>query len=248
MTSITDPSLSEAMCAVQVQDMDAKIDQAIEHTLGLLRVTITNAALGSELGVVGMISTPIVSRLLCNRIVYGCYELPHSYSLTAEEVLGKIVWSNLAQYMRYAWANFLVLPIGATLMLEVPAAARMMLKCTCDLIIIMDQAFRGSGRALTMDLLKVLFKKYARSKIQLFGQCRCCNLQTSQGACARCSKRDLSDFLGPARAYRQCTYHKTDLCHYICVQGHHLEVQIRWNRGVAPEYKHAIMWEGAAGG
>lgn len=165
--SIADPAISQALCAVQIQDTDAKIEQAIEQTLQLLRVAVSNAAMGSELGLVGMISTPTISRILCSRIVYGSYGLPHAYSLEAEKLLGQIVWSHLAQYMRYAWANFLVFPVGGMLMLEAPAAARMVLKCACDLIIIMDCAFRRGPLPITMETLKETSKQYARSKMLL---------------------------------------------------------------------------------
>lgn len=155
------------MCAVQIPDMGAKIDQAIEKTIRLLRIAVTNVSAGWEMVVAGMIGTPTISRVLCNHIVFGCYGLPISYSLEAEGILSKIVWSNLVRYMGHAWANICVFPLGTTLMLEAPAAARMVLKCACDLIIILDKAFRDCGGPPTMQSLKQISKHYARNKIQV---------------------------------------------------------------------------------
>lgn len=167
MGSVSDPTISETMCAVQIQDVDAKIDQAIEKTIRLLRIAVTNAAVGFEVLIAGMIGTPTISRVLCNHIVFGCYGLPMSYSLKAEEIFSKIVWSNYTGYMCYVWANICVFPLGTTLMTEAPAAARMVIKCACDLIIIMDKAFRDCGKAPTIQKLKQISEKYTRSKIQV---------------------------------------------------------------------------------
>lgn len=167
MASIMDPAISETMCAVQIQDFDAKIDQAIEKTIRLLRIAVTNAAAGWEMVIAGMIGTPTISRVLCNHIVFGCYGLPVSYSFEAEGIFSKIVWSNFVRYMGHAWANICVFPLGTTLMMEAPAAARMVIKCACDLIIILDKCFRDCGKALTMQRLKQISEHYARSKIQV---------------------------------------------------------------------------------
>lgn len=167
MASIVDPAVSETMCAVQIQDFDAKIDQAIENTIRLLRIAVTNAAANAEMAIASMIGTPTISRVLCNHIVFGCYGLPPSYSFEAEGIFSKIVWSNLGRYMGHAWINVFTFPVSATLMTEAPAAARMVIKCACDLIIILDKGFRDCGKALTMQRLKQISEHYMRSKIQV---------------------------------------------------------------------------------
>lgn len=105
ITSMMDRAVSEIMCAVQIQDLGAKIDQAIEKTIRLLRIAMTSVSAGWEMVIAGMIETPTISRVLCNHIACGCYGLPVSYSLEAEGILTKIVWSNLVRYMGHAWAN-----------------------------------------------------------------------------------------------------------------------------------------------
>ncbi|KAG8162513.1 hypothetical protein KVR01_008278 [Diaporthe batatas] len=167
MTSVIDPVISETMCAVQIQDVDAKIDQAIEKTIRLLRIAVTNVSAGWEVVIAGLIGTPTISRVLCNHIVFGCYGLPASYSLEAEAILSRIVWSNLVRYMGHAWVNICVFPLGTTLMLEAPAAARMVLKCACDLVIILDKGFRDHGGAPTMESLRRISRHYARNKVQV---------------------------------------------------------------------------------
>lgn len=167
MATIVDPAISETMCAVQIQDFDAKIDQAIENTVRLLRIAVTNATANWEMVIASMIGTPTISRVLCNHIVFGCYGLPPSYSLEAEAIFSKIVWSNLVPYMGHAWANVFSFPLSTTLMMDAPAAARMVIKCACDLIIILDKGFRDCGKALTMQRLGHISEHYARSKIQV---------------------------------------------------------------------------------
>lgn len=93
--------------------------------------------------------------------------LPVPYSLEAEGIFSKIVWSNFIRYMSHSWATICVFPLGTTLMMEAPAAARIVIKCACDLIIILDKGFRDCGKALTMQRLKQISEHYARNKIQV---------------------------------------------------------------------------------
>lgn len=153
--SLTDPTASETLCAKQKLDLDAKIDQAIDKTLSMLRSAVTNASVGFSLGIAGMIGTPTVSRVLCNQIVFGCYGMPHEHSVETEQFLSKIVWSNLGPYLGMTFASLVLGATGATLLLDAPAAARMIIKCACDLIIIMDRASRDNNDDIRMTLEKV---------------------------------------------------------------------------------------------
>lgn len=52
-------------------------------------------------------------------------------------------------------------------MLKTSVAARMVIKCACDLIVILDKGFRDCGGPPTMQSLKQISKHYARNRIQV---------------------------------------------------------------------------------
>lgn len=103
--SLTDPTVSETLCANQKLDLDAKIDRAVDKTLSMLRSAMTIASVGFSVGIAGMIGTPTMSRVLCDQIVFGCYGLPHQRSIETEQFLSKIVWSNLGPYLGMTFAS-----------------------------------------------------------------------------------------------------------------------------------------------
>lgn len=96
-----------------------------------------------------------MSRVLCDQIVFGCYGLPRARSIETEMFLSQIVWSNLGPYLGMTFASLVLGAGAATLLLDAPAAARMVIKCACDLIIIMDRASRDNIEDINMTLEKV---------------------------------------------------------------------------------------------
>ncbi|KAG7038260.1 peptidoglycan binding domain protein [Colletotrichum scovillei] len=181
MASFNDIVVSEAMCAAQVQDIEAKIEQAIEKTLKLLRTAVTAA---SFLGVGTIVATPTVSRCLCQEIAHGCFGIPEARVADIDTILGNVVWKNLLPFMTQEVAQTTVLwggcacltlftvigglplAIGAPL-LQAPPAARMLIKCACDLILILDQAFRDGGKGMSRDKIKLVTSMYMKSTVKV---------------------------------------------------------------------------------
>lgn len=153
--SLADPLVSETICANQKLDLDAKIDLAVDKTLSMLRSVVINATVGGPVGIAGMVGTPTMSRVLCDQIVFGCYGMPYKLSIEMEHFLSKIVWSNIGRYLGMTFASLILGASGAALLLDAPAAARMVIKCACDLIIIMDRASRDNDDDTNMTLEKV---------------------------------------------------------------------------------------------
>ncbi|KAH0421262.1 hypothetical protein CcaCcLH18_13537 [Colletotrichum camelliae] len=184
MESFSSPIVSEAMVAAQVPDIDAKMDQAIEKTLKLLRATVAAAGIGLGTGVVSAMTTPTISKLLCQEIAHGSFGIPKASIGDINDVLSGVVWRNLAPFMAMSLSqSFIIwggaicltcttvvggipLAFGAPL-LEAPAAVRMILKCACDLILILDQAFGQYGKGVTKENIKAVAAMYLKGKVKI---------------------------------------------------------------------------------
>ncbi|KAM0574254.1 hypothetical protein ACHAP9_001587 [Verticillium nonalfalfae] len=162
-------SLRSGMVAAQVVDLDLKIALAVEETVRLLRTAVTASNLGALLVVVNRISAPTYSRLLCNAIVrsFGLTRTTTS-GLTREEevdnIMSTVVWRNLSSFM----ARSFFVAIGdvsllvAAPLFEAPVTARMVVKCACDLIIIMDRAFHTGGKFVTRQQIRQASREYVQ--------------------------------------------------------------------------------------
>ncbi|KAK7436389.1 hypothetical protein Landi51_12566 [Colletotrichum acutatum] len=98
----SDASVSEAMIAAQVPDINAKIDLAIEKTLKFLKAAVGAVSSGFGTGVVSAVSTPTISRVLCRDIAHGCFGLPETGIAQMDTILASVVWKNLAPFMAQA--------------------------------------------------------------------------------------------------------------------------------------------------
>ncbi|KAF6817605.1 hypothetical protein CSOJ01_02315 [Colletotrichum sojae] len=181
--SFSSPIVSEAMVAAQVPDIDAKVDQAIEKTLKLLRATVATAGIGFGTGVISTMTTPTISKMLCQEIAHGSFGIPKASIDSIDSVLSGVVWRNLAPFMATSlsqtvviWGGALCLTcttvvggipiaLGAPL-LEAPVAVRMILKCACDLILILDQAFGQYGKGVTKENIRAIAASYSKSKVK----------------------------------------------------------------------------------
>lgn len=160
---------AQALGAAQVLDPNVKIESAVDETMGIIKAAATTAALGAGSGVTSTIGSPTVSRVLCDKIAGRCYGLPKDVAGEISSIFDRIVWNNLAGFMTMQVAKATVwggtffvsfLTFGApapvltaSALMEAPSAARLVIKCAIDLIIILDCAF-GDGlkvRALVDD-------------------------------------------------------------------------------------------------
>lgn len=184
MGSLNDSAVLDAMGRAQVVDIDAKIDQAVEKTLRLLKAAVGSATLGAGLVVTNMVAAPTISRVLCDEIAHGCFGIPKANVAEVDTILAGIVWKNLAPFMAQSFAQStmiwggvacltLVTVVGgiplaaAAPLLEAPAAARMVIKCACDLILILEQAFRDGGKSMSRQKVQQVTKMYVKSKVNV---------------------------------------------------------------------------------
>ncbi|ETS76407.1 hypothetical protein PFICI_11794 [Pestalotiopsis fici W106-1] len=144
---IEDGLAADGMIAAQIQDLDIKIDRAVEKTLQFLRKAMFTSTSAGVLVVANAVGTPTIARLLCSEIVTGCYGIPKHMAAKAEGLLARIVGKNSALFIGQSIVqNVALLGVGS-IFLEAATAARVVLKCACDLILILDRAFRLEGRA-----------------------------------------------------------------------------------------------------
>lgn len=168
MNMLLSNSPRSGMVAAQVVDPDLKIDLAVDETIRLLRTAVKTASIGAPLMLSSSVSTPSFSRLLCGTIL-RCFGLSRvSDGQNCEEdvnyIMDNIVWSNLAAFMAQSISTAIGnAPFIVTMPLfEAPAAARMIIRCACDLIIILDRACQIGGKHVTRHQVQEASAEYLK--------------------------------------------------------------------------------------
>ncbi|KAF6825807.1 hypothetical protein CMUS01_09690 [Colletotrichum musicola] len=172
MESLNDPEASDAICRAQVLDINAKIDLAVESTLRLLKAVIASATAGESFVMANMISTPTISGIICDEIALGCFGIPKANILGLDAILAGVVWKDLAPFMAQCVTQSVVIRGDVNSLTAFtfaggtpPAAtARMITKCACDLILILDQAFRDRGKSVSCQKVQQVAKMYIDSQ------------------------------------------------------------------------------------
>lgn len=138
---------------MQVLDRDSKMALAVEKTMELLRTAVTASNCWAMTIFFKWVAVPTFSRILCDTIVQ-CYGLAEPGPFGTNEqhidyIMSTVVWRNMAAF---AGRSFLAMFGGASALfvgapfIEAPVVVRMMVKCACDLIIILDRAYQIGGR------------------------------------------------------------------------------------------------------
>ncbi|KAF3001040.1 hypothetical protein E8E14_006869 [Neopestalotiopsis sp. 37M] len=143
---IEDGMAADGMIAAQIQDFEKKIDLAVEKTLQFLRKAMITSTTSGLFVFANAAGTPTIARLLCDEIVTGCYGIPKHMASKAEGLLSRIVGRNSALFIGQSIVRNVALLGFGSAFLESSTAARVVLKCACDLILILDRAFRSGGR------------------------------------------------------------------------------------------------------
>lgn len=169
--------------AAQVVDVNQKIDSAITECMRLGTHAIRTAMV--PLPFSGMIGTPTVSRIICEHVLQ-CFGFPKALPEEVEEIMSRIVIGNLKQFMSVSMSQFLVISgaavglavgtMGAGLLLgaagcflATPPTARMLLKCSCDMILILERSFRYSGKYVSIKQIEDAAKQYTSITTTTFG-------------------------------------------------------------------------------
>ncbi|KAH7060920.1 hypothetical protein B0J12DRAFT_650686 [Macrophomina phaseolina] len=174
---IADDSVYMSMVAAQSCDIEPKIELAIDETVRLLRHAIRSVyATSIPVIFAPTVIGPTVSRILCNNII-RCFGFPKITAEYVDDIMSKVVWANLAKFLAQSvgqevtvWGGITALTLATvtgglaivpgTPLLEAPPAARMVVKCACDLILILDRAFSFGGKFVTKDQIRQASNDY----------------------------------------------------------------------------------------
>ncbi|KAF5022643.1 hypothetical protein F66182_5319 [Fusarium sp. NRRL 66182] len=168
--------------AAQVVDVEQKINSAITECMRLGTHAIRTAAV--PLPCSGMIGTPTVSRLICEHVLQ-CFGFPKAAPAEIEQIMTDIVMVNLKNYLKVSLSQFAtvsLVAVGAAVptmgigvlvgaagcLLGLPPTARMLLKCSCDMILILERSFRYDGKYVSVKQIEDAAKYYTRSTITAF--------------------------------------------------------------------------------
>jgi hypothetical protein len=166
--------------AAQDIDVDQKIKLSITESVRLLRHAQWTVVVASPMVFASTVTTPTISRLLCTNVM-RCFGFLKVEVANVGDILSAIVWRNLAKFMAQTvgqsvlvWGGVvaltlftvvggILLAIGAPLM-EILLAARMIIKCACDLIIILDIAFNRGSKSATAADIREASKEYTHKQ------------------------------------------------------------------------------------
>ncbi|KAI0503230.1 hypothetical protein F5B22DRAFT_560916 [Xylaria bambusicola] len=165
---IADERVRVFCVAAQVVDVEQKIDQAITEVMRLGAHAIRTAMV--PLPASGLIGTPTVSRILCEHVIQ-CFGFPKVTPEAVEEIMSQVVMKNLKSFMRVSltqFASISAITLGAAIpsggigviagiagcILSTPPTARMLLKCACDMILILERSFRYQKKYVSVKQLE----------------------------------------------------------------------------------------------
>ncbi|KAF4979181.1 hypothetical protein FZEAL_4554 [Fusarium zealandicum] len=168
--------------AAQVVDVEQKINSAITECMRLGTHAIRTAAV--PLPFSGMIGTPTVSRLIVEHVLQ-CFGFPKAAPAEVEKIMSDVVMGNLKAFMAVSLTQFLTVSVvtvgvavataGAGVVIgaagclwALPATARMLLKCSCDMILILERSFRYGGKYVSVKQIEDAARYYTKSTIKTF--------------------------------------------------------------------------------
>jgi hypothetical protein len=163
-------------------DVEQKIDSAITECMRLGTHAIRTAMV--PLPCSGIIGTPTVSRLICEHVLQ-CFGFPKAAPEEVEAVMSKVVMKNLGKFMRTTLTQFgavSAITLGAAIptlgigsivgivgsIIATPPAARMLFKCACDMILILERSFRYQGKYVSVKQIEDAAVYYTTSTVTTF--------------------------------------------------------------------------------
>jgi hypothetical protein len=163
-------------------DVTQKIDSAITECMRLSTHAIRTAMV--PLPFSGMIGTPTVSRIICEHVLQ-CFGFPKAAPEEIEEVMSRVVMGNLKSFMKVTLAQFgavSVAAVGAAVptlgigiivgvigcVLASPPTARMLFKCSCDMILILERSFRYQGKYVSVKQIEDAAVYYTTATTKTF--------------------------------------------------------------------------------
>ena len=163
-------------------DVEQKIDSALTECMRLGTHAIRTAMV--PLPCSGIIGTPTVSRILCEHVLQ-CFGFPKAAPEEVDEIMSRVVMGNLRQFMKTTLTQFgavtavtlgtaiPTLGIGAIVgvigcVIATPPAARMLFKCACDMILILERSFRYQGKYVSVKQIEDAALYFTTTKVTTF--------------------------------------------------------------------------------
>ncbi|KAG9672069.1 glycoside hydrolase, partial [Aureobasidium melanogenum] len=121
-------------------------------------------------------------QILCDNIL-KCFGFPKIDPASVNNIMNKIIGWNLYGFLAQQIAQSVTLGTGVAVLcifslggalplvaglslLEVPTAGRMIVKCACDLILILDRAFKHGGKFVTSQDIELACQEYVATTVQ----------------------------------------------------------------------------------
>lgn len=164
-------------------DVEQKIDSAITECMRLATHAVRTAIVPLPLS--SMIGTPTVARILCEHVLQ-CFGFPRALPEAVEEIMTRVVFGHLKAFMTVTLVEFLTIGtataalmvgtmgIGGLLglsscVLAAQPTARMLFKCACDMILILERSFRYRGKYVSVKQIEDAAIYYTTAMTRTFG-------------------------------------------------------------------------------
>lgn len=170
--------------AAQVVDVDKKIDSAITECMRLGTHAIRTAMV--PLPFSGIVGTPTVSRIICEHVLL-CFGFPKAVPDEVDEVMNRVVLGNLKKYLTLSLVQFVILATTSSTLaiptlgagsavvwlaspfLSAPPSARMVLKCSAEMILILERSFRYNGKYVSVKQIEDAANQFVSIDTTTFG-------------------------------------------------------------------------------
>lgn len=131
------------------------------------------------------IGTPTVARILCQHVLQ-CFGFPKALPEAVEDIMTRVVLGHLKSFMIVTLAEFVGIgaitagvivgtmgagtALGLSLsIISAPPTARMLFKCACDMILILERAFRYQGKYVSVKQIEDAAVYYTTAMTKTFG-------------------------------------------------------------------------------
>ncbi|KAI1266061.1 hypothetical protein F5Y18DRAFT_416856 [Xylariaceae sp. FL1019] len=183
---VPDDAARNNFVSAQTADIDAKINASIEESLRLLNYSNWSSIMGSMF-FTSVFSTPTISHFLCARII-KCFGLSDAAKVNEIEKIAKnLLWKNMGSFVTQNFTQIVTmlgLGIGLTMatgiggipalaslpFATIPPAARLIAKCTCDLVLVLSAAFTRKGKFVTKQDFEESVQQYCAKREGVLGE------------------------------------------------------------------------------
>ncbi|KAI2643451.1 hypothetical protein GGS21DRAFT_542183 [Xylaria nigripes] len=169
--------------SAQIADVDMKITAAIEESLRLLNFSNWSGIMGSMM-FTSILTAPTISHFLCSRIIKSFGLSGAAKVNEIERIARNLLWENMGSFVTQSFSQFAVLlglGVGLTMgtiiggipalaslpFAYIPPASRLIMKCTCDLVLILSAAFTRKGKFVTKQDFQEALAQYCAKRTSL---------------------------------------------------------------------------------